>query len=730
MIAPASPVAPARRYGTFTGVFMPTLLTMLGVILYVRLGWVVGNAGFGGALLIILLGATITTATGLSLSSIATNTRIGRGGPFAILSRSLGREVGGAISVPLYLTRPIGVAMQVMGLREGVLWVFPALPALGIDLSLLGVMVLAAMLGVELVLRVQVVVLALLSASLASIVASPLTWQAGEELVLWGAFPGSVEAGLGGTTFWAVFAVYFPATTGILAGANMAGDLEDPRRSIPRGTLSAIAVAVTVYMLVAWWCAHTGSPDALVRNYNHLIDHALFSPVVLAGLFGATATAALGGVVGGGRILSAIAEQGVLPGTLLAQRTASGEPRNATLLTGLLALVFLMVRDLNAVAPLVTVFFLITYSMINLVVLLEGGLGLVSFRPTLQVPLIVPAIGLAGCLVVLAVMNPVFSLVAGCLIVGLYVWLERRGVGEGDEDVRSSVMVAVAEWAASRVTEQDLNNVRAWRPNLLVPVRDPARIRREYDLLLHLTLPEGSIKLLGLTQDDPGVLAGVQALSDEFLEDHLRSSWSHIPFPDFVSAVGAGMMALRSAFWRPNLLVLDVPEDAETMSDLRRLINVAHDHEVGVMVIAMHPVRGVGRQEEVHVWVQAHPETWDPHAAFESGNLNLILLMGYRLMRSWGARLRVLTAVREPEQIEQARAFLLELCDLARFPARVEVEVYVGPFQDCLADGPTCDVTILGLPPEPERERLVQLVEDARSSCVFVRDSGRESARA
>ena len=110
---------PATRFGTFTGVFTPTLLTILGVIMYVRIGWVVGNAGLGGALIILGLGLLITACTGLSLSSIATNTRMGPGGPYAIMNKSLGLEVGGAIGIPLFLTRPLGVAMYLIGFRAG-----------------------------------------------------------------------------------------------------------------------------------------------------------------------------------------------------------------------------------------------------------------------------------------------------------------------------------------------------------------------------------------------------------------------------------------------------------------------------------------------------------------------------------------------------------------------------------------------------------------------------------
>ncbi len=304
----SNPAPQPVRFGTFTGVFTPTLLTILGVIMYVRLGWVVGNAGVLGALLVLALGLAITACTGLSLSSIATNTRIGVGGPYAIVSRSLGLEVAGSIGIPLYLTRPLGIAMYIFGFREGWQWVFPSHPAILVDLALFALLFGIAYRSADLAFRVQYVIMAVIAGSLVSIFAGAPTYApVSEGVPLWGSFPGFPERGLEGTDFWGVFAVFFPATTGILAGANMSGDLKDPRRAIPVGTLAAIAVSSLIYLAVAWWVSRAGTPDELVNNYNVIIDRAAFPPLVLAGLLGATFSSALAGLVGGPRILLAMA---------------------------------------------------------------------------------------------------------------------------------------------------------------------------------------------------------------------------------------------------------------------------------------------------------------------------------------------------------------------------------------------------------------------------------------
>ncbi len=731
---PAGPT-PARNgvgFGTFTGVFTPTLLTILGVIMYVRIGWVVGNAGLGGAWVIMGLAMTITACTGLSLSSIATNTRIGVGGPYAIMSRSLGFEVGGAIGIPLYLTRPLGVAMYIIGFREGWLWIFPDHPPLAVDVAVLGLLFIIAWISANLAFKTQYAIMAVIAVSLLAVFLSPLTIEPTHEIVWWGDYPGFAETGFGGTDFWMVFAVFFPATTGILAGANMSGDLTDPRRAIPVGTLAAIALSSLIYFAVAWWIARTGTTTELATNYNHLIDKALFGPAVLAGLLGATFSSALAGLVGGPRILMAMGQHQLVPGSnWLAKTSDDGEPRNSLLLTGALTLLCVMVRDLNTIAPLVTMFFLITYCTLNVVVLLEGGLGLVSFRPTLKVPLIVPALGLIGCLFAMFIVNPTFGLVAITVVMAIYLWIQRRGVATASEDVRSSVFVAVAEWAASKVTERDLSNVRAWKPNLLVPVADSERARGKYHLLLHLARPEGSIKLLGLDPEESESFRNrLQDLGRSFRGDGVQCSWSNIPLPGFVNGVGVGLMALQAAFWRPNLLVLNVPESEEGMDELRALSEIAHGHDVGVLLVALHRHAGLGRRERVNLWVRPHHATWDPDAAFDAGNLNLILLMGIRLMRTWNADLHLITTVRDEADAPEAREFLRRISELARLPSKVVREAMVGTFEECMVRATSSDLTILGIAPQPDHERLQTLVELSRSSCVFVRDSGRESARA
>jgi len=715
-------------------VFTPTLLTILGVIMYVRLGWVVGNAGLGGAWLIMAIAMGITACTGLSLASIATNTRLGAGGPYAIISKSLGLEVGGSIGVPLYLTRPLGVAMYVFGFREGWQWIFPEHPALLVDM-----VVFAALFGIsywsaDLAFRVQYVIMAVIVVSLAAIVGSPLTLEPAVEITWFGAYPGFPEQGFQGADFWVVFAVFFPATTGIMAGANMSGELKNPRRSIPVGALSAIAISSVIYMAMAWWVARAGTMTDLATNYNLIIDRSLFPPAVLAGLLGATFSSALASMVGGPRILMAMGQHGILPRSdWLAGTTTRGEPRNAMLVTGGLTLLCLMVRDLNAIAPLITMFFLITYGVVNVVVLIEGNLGLVSFRPTLRIHWSVPFVGLLGCIFSMFIVAPIFGLVAVITVVLLYLWIQARRVASAEGDMRSSIFVAMAEWAAARVTQLQGSSARAWKPNMLIPVEDPARIRGEFHFLLDVCRPEGSVKLLGIAPDRDTLAElapRVGRLGRSFQGKDVFATWSMVRSADFCAGVATGLQALQSAFFRPNILFLTVPEVADRHESFHDLILHARETGVGVLLLGMHQAAHLGQCSSVNLWIRPAGLDWDIDAAFQIGSMNLTVLMGYRLKRTWGATIHLVTVVPDEDTARLARRYLHQVCDRARLPSDTHLEVLIGPFKGCIPQAPESDLNIMGLQPDPDFHFASEMVSLTTSTCLFVLDSGRESALA
>ncbi len=733
-----------RRFGTFGGVFTPTLLTILGVIMYLREGWVIGNAGILGGLLIILLAYAITICTALSMSSITSNIRIGAGGAYAIISQSLGLEVGGSLGIPRYLSQALAITLYIFGFREAWIWIFPDHPAFLVDVAIFLILWAIAYKSADLAIRVQYLIMAIIIGSLLSIAIAAYSGSMQYDVAdvgLWGSFRGAPETDFKGTSFWIVFAVFFPAATGIMAGANMSGELKDPRRSIPIGTMAAIGVSLVVYLLLAYWVARSATPDELVENYYVMIDKASWGPLVagrlvggwlvVAGVFGATFSSALASMVGAARILQAMGEHRVIPGgAWVGTLTRKGEPRNSMLITGGIVFATLLMRDLNAIAPLITMFFLITYAMLNVVVLIEQSLGLVSFRPLLRVPRIVSVLGLIGSLFAMFIINPTVSLVSVAVVVAFYGVLTRQQMEAPFEDVRSGLFVAFSEWAAKKVTDMPAMQERAWKPNLLVPVEDVRQLRGAFSIIQNITHPKGSVKLLGLSRRDGqanDLPAGLTNMTRAFRERGVFSSSMVVDDGSFSDTLIAGMQVLQGAFFRPNIVFLNMPETEEREDAYRRVIAQATALKLGTLVYAAHPVASLGQRQHINVWIRDRSPDW--RLSWDIGNLDLSILTAYKLMRNWNAQMRVITVISNESEEENARRFMSRLVDLARIPD-TEVVVAKGAFNTYVGQAPQADLNIFGLVPNPDFDVIRRMVETTKSTCLFVQDSGRESALA
>ncbi len=157
------------KLGTFLGVFTPTILTILGVIMYLRLGWVVGQMGLARTILIVVLANAITLATTLSFSAIATNIRVGVGGAYFIISRSLGPELGGAIGLPLFLSQVFSVTLYSFGLAESFRVLWPGLPVPPVAFFVVVAVGALAFRGAHLALKAQLPLMALIAVSVVAL---------------------------------------------------------------------------------------------------------------------------------------------------------------------------------------------------------------------------------------------------------------------------------------------------------------------------------------------------------------------------------------------------------------------------------------------------------------------------------------------------------------------------------------------------------------------------------
>jgi amino acid transporter len=438
----------------FLGVYTPSVLTILGLIMYLRFGWVVGNVGLPLTLLIVLLASSVTFITALSASALATNMTVGVGGEYYMVARSLGLEMGGAIGIPLFLCRTLSITFYSYGLAEAVLALWPGAPGIG------------SVTAVQLVATVTVVVITAVagrSAGLALRLQIPIMVAVGVSLlalaggVLGGGFRAPEMTATYRTApqgFWYVFAVFFPAVTGFTAGIGLSGDLREPRRSIPRGTLLAVATGTAVYLLIPILLASSARlpfEDLARPGVAAWTGVALLGAyMVFPGMWGAILSSAFGSVLGGPRVLQALAKDGLAP-RFLARVSKTGQPTIATWISGAVALGAVALGGLNAVAQFVTILFLTLYVVINLSAAAERWAGDPSYRPTLNVPWPVSLLGSAGAVVVMLLINPVACFVAVILEFALYLYLRRRALKRRWGDARAGVWLTLARFALLRL---------------------------------------------------------------------------------------------------------------------------------------------------------------------------------------------------------------------------------------------------------------------------------------
>lgn len=698
-----------RRFNTFGGVFTPNVLTILGVIMYLRLGWVVGNAGFLGAVLIIVLAKLVTICTGLSMSSITTNIRIGAGGAYSIISKSLGLEAGGSVGIPLYIAQTLSAALYIVGFTEGWVRLFPDHPYLIVAstawLSLLTISYISARFAI----RVQYIIMALIGVSLVSFLLSPA--RAAGPVVMVGSFE---EAG-----FWRVFAIFFPAVTGIMAGANLSGELKDPRRAIPLGTLSAIAVTMVIYIGLAYYLARIASPGELRSNQMIMVDRALWAPALIAGILGATFSSALGSMLGAPRILQALAEQKTVPfHQVFAAKTGGKEPRNAIIFTGIVIEVALLTGNLDSLAGLITMFFLITYATLNMVVFVQQDMKIISFRPTFKIPMFVPFLGSVGCLLIMFLINPIFSLVALVTIIILYIWLARRGLKSDWGDIRGGLYLVMAE-RASRLAAKFPRHQITWKPDLLVPIDNPEIWAGPLHFIRNIVSPSGSIFAFTIKETDTTEIE--KALHDllaPLSKEGILVNSAVIEDSEFLHGAKLVIQTLRGGSFRPNILFLTIGDDRSRDDGIHQLITQATRGELGVMILRQHPRKAFGMQRDVNLWLRDRSPNW-----------HLAILVTLQLQLNWEGRINLVTVASEEREEKRLYRFLDRLSDHARLPWQTEFHVITGSFQESLDTAPRADINVFGLGGETIPFDLIrELPELTASSCLFVRDSGQESA--
>ncbi|MBD5780793.1 amino acid permease [Pelagicoccus sp. NFK12] len=676
---------PAQKFGTFGGVFVPNVLTILGVILFLRSGWVVGNAGLLGAIAMLCIANLVTFISALSLSAIATNTKAQGGGAYFLVSRSLGLEFGGAIGMPLYLAQAISVAFYVVGFTESVQYLFPDLDARAFSLITLGAITVVAWIGASVAVKAQYLILATLAVSLASFfVGFQISdgWEARSE-------PAYIE----GQSFWSVFAIFFPAVTGIMSGVSMSGDLKDPTKSIPRGTLWAVGATFVVYLMQLVWLSLGASREDLIENALVMKTISVAPPLVIAGLWAATLSSALASLVAAPRTMQALAKDRVMPRFLAKGHGPSKEPRIALVLSAGISVICVWVGDLNLIAPLISMFFLATYGAVNLVAALESWTSNPTYRPTFKVHWLVSLVGAIACFGIMLLLNPLATVAAVALIVTAYTVLARRSYRTAWGDMRSGFWFAVARMGLLKLYSSRQHQ-RNWRPAILMLM---SNLKENSQLLRFGRYLEANKGVLFLSHiiigDWKNSLERQKALTrqmdERILEERMSAFSKVVVAKDFEQGVTSLLQGSGLGNLQPNTLMIEWGSGWLRDHDFPSTVHQALEMETNLLVYSKAKEPDSHLYSVIDVW-------WSARA---NGSMMITLAHLMQSNRAWQeARIRILRIIRDEEGRAAAEAGMAELLK----DSRIEVEPVIvvskdPPLESIARESARSAVTFVGV---------------------------------
>lgn len=677
-------------FGAFFGVFLPSALSIFGVIMYLRLGSILGRIGLYPTLAIIGVSSLITLLAALSISSIATNMKVDKGGVYYMISRSLGIDFGSAIGIPLYIAQTIGIAFFIMGFSETFHALFPQYDPQMISLITLGALGLLGYISTSFVLKTQGVIFLAIIASLVSLFLSEQTYT-----------PVTYTRVANSMGYWAAFAIFFPAVTGIEAGISMSGVLKNPSRSIPIGTIAAVISGLIVYVCLALFLAQRVPRALLAAEPLICQDIARWKVLIVVGIFGATLSSALGAILGAPRTLQAIAEDGVVFRFLGLEHGANKEPRIAMLFTLLLAAVFISFGKIDAIAPILTMFFLISYGILNLVCGLETVMGNPSWRPTFQIPYWASFGGALLCFIAMLMINAGATLLA-LLAVFLIYFFRGRKLSSNWDDMCFGIMMYFIKTTVYKLKSSG-TAARSWRPHLLIfsPSTTPPS-----DLMAFsskLTKNNSFLTFASIIEEDnPYNVDAVEKAVNSSLKKYRMQGFVTVEKVEKVSE-GYQRLALSHGIGplTHNTVVLKHTQQ-EFYPEL-----ICKSYRAGKNVIILRTSEEAPEGiEKIDLW-------WN---SAQKKTSELLLVLAHMYQSSVGSRhvqVTIKSIVSSETAREQRHNYFVELFANSRL--RVDYKIYVAnvdeEFKMMNHFSEDADLTFLGMPGPKEDENLTQYIE-------------------
>ena len=691
--------------GTISGVYMPNVLQMLGVILFLRLGWITGHVGIAPMLFIITACSSILLITGFSMTSIVTNLKMGSGGCYYLISRSLGIEFGTALGILLCCSQMVSIALCVSGFVSSLKELAPMISPSYLEIGTLLVLSVLSYISTNLAIRVQIGIFIALTVSLISV------FSGGSANIPAEITPLPVGESL---SFWMAFAMFYPATTGIEAGMSLSGDLKNPSRSLPIGTILAIFTAYILYAALAIFLNNHASRELLQSHELIAYYLAKSGPLVILGIWAATLSSALGGILGTPRTIQAIANDGMLPKFLGKGHGPTNLPRVATGLVFILTAILTITTEINQLIPILTMVCLAFYGLINFVCFFESIIQNPSWRPTFKTPWYISLLGSIACFLCMLMINPGATLIVLSLFVVLHFWAGKKRVEGNWDDIRYSMFSSLARFAMNKLSILD-NNPKAWRPNMLSIV-DPLLTNKNMVFFAHSLNQNKGFLTFGTTAFSHDISA-VKKKFSKFFSTHKIPSFrrvtaSHDPFYGIESLTrNYGMGPLQ-----PNTIILAQDENNLTAQNHPTLLLSGFTQDKNMIILKTDhldspsftfPTYRKMPPKKIHLW-------W---GGKYQDNFELSLALAYLLQNSkiWAkAKIQINAIIQDEsakEEIKEAFAKYEELLRLNNLS--FEAIISSSPLYDKMVEiSKESDLTFLGLkPPHKGQQNLEEYAE-------------------
>lgn len=675
-------------FGTFYGVYLPGILSMFGAIIYLRFGWIIGSLGLLQTLLVVFMSCFIVFVTVLSIASSATNRHVGGGGTYYMVSRSLGIEIGSAIGIPLFIAQALLISFCCVGFAESIHPYFPTVPIPHIGLITLFTLIGLVYFSASIALKTQLFIFLVIIGSLVSlflgkgIPVETVVEPFNESLI---------------SPFWIGFALFFPATTGVESGVSMSGNLRSPRRSLPLGTIAVLITGFIVYMSIPFFL-WTHAPRTLLVTDTLIFQHvAKFQPLILAGIWAATLSTVLSGLLAAPRTLQALALDGVFPKILAKEWGKNKEPRIATLFCFVFAIIGILYGTIDKIAPILTMFYLISYATLNLATGLEELLGNPSWRPTFRIHWSIPITGVILCLLAMFMIDPGLTILALVFVVGIYLFMKRRNLEMGWEDIRYGVLVFLSRFAIYRLAEKQFSQ-RSWRPNLLVLSENPIQVSHLINVSAAMSKGKGFLTVASIFSpnridyeraerwkkmvDSSLKDNGIEALVEFCLDENFQAGTKRL-----LGNYGIGSIS-------PNTIALGEMKREETRKEYLEIIEAIAGAKKNIIIVRDNQ-SCLKSDSVIHIW-------WDE---LNRPNSELMLLLAHLLTSNRTYRKSTIflnCLVPHEAAKEQRLKYFNEFLSKCRFSVTPQIHIQnpdQTPWEMMSAFSATADLTLIGMQP-------------------------------